>query len=656
MGDFSRDSFKETQNLLNDLRGLVEAPQDEARHYVSVRLQQGVPVLDADWNEVDDIRRLELETVLVQAIGSGVPAGSNGFQIKAAGPTQPNTLLIEAGLLFLDGWLAYNSAPVTYGDQPHRQTQGVDPALPRPLQPPAIARTDLVYLDAWEHQVLSTEDDRLVDPRIGVETSVRLERVWVVRVEPIAAGADPLEPATIPNRKAGHRYYPLATLARQPGPQISAGMITDLRRTHLTLETVTHAPLFIDDAARGQVLNSVRLTGCFRGNLDATRDMFLRAPETFVFTGHEAETWQAMTAYHDVRASAVAYEQQATNELLHRAVALAAMQAFFDVQRALQTLLQGFIDDGIASAATETIVDLYETHLVGSSSTDRQSLQFSLQQKDVLGAVLAQERLNEAIAAESDTLPEGNVTASLISVTPSGNVVAGNDYQLTIRIQNNLESEQGQEPILVRVSAGTGWHLAFQDATGADPNETVVTVPNETSQDIVLVVSADAGAPDTVLMLTARPQRRQQRVFEHPPIALAIGDEILPGEGVLATLDYQGPPLLPGHVLQITRARMAMPIGFPISFGVVNLSTATEQYQLTVTPLTAATGWQTPNQPVLPSLAAGEETVPSISFRTTDQAGAVSPLTYRMRLVRVTGGVSEPLEYTDFEIRFELQL
>ena len=43
MGDFSRTTI------------------DRLKHYVSVRLQQGVPLLDADWNEQDDIRRYELQ-------------------------------------------------------------------------------------------------------------------------------------------------------------------------------------------------------------------------------------------------------------------------------------------------------------------------------------------------------------------------------------------------------------------------------------------------------------------------------------------------------------------------------------------------------------------------------------------------------------------
>jgi hypothetical protein len=161
-------------------------------------------------------------------------------------------------------------------------------------------------------------------------------------MEPIAAPADPLDPATIPNRQPLHRYYPLAIIDRPPGGQITAGMITDLRRTSLTLEALTHAPLLIDDPNRGQRLDSARLAGMFRGNLDVLRDILQRAPETFVYTGHEVETWRAMTAHQDVRAAATSFEQQAMNQILHRQAASQAMNAFYQAQKSLMEMLQQY--------------------------------------------------------------------------------------------------------------------------------------------------------------------------------------------------------------------------------------------------------------------------------------------------------------------------
>lgn len=63
-GNFSRNTF------------------DKLKHYVGVRLQQGVPIVDADWNELEDIRKYELETFLKWFVGNGVPLGNDGFKIE----------------------------------------------------------------------------------------------------------------------------------------------------------------------------------------------------------------------------------------------------------------------------------------------------------------------------------------------------------------------------------------------------------------------------------------------------------------------------------------------------------------------------------------------------------------------------------------------
>lgn len=65
-GNFSRNTF------------------DKLKHYVGVRLQQGVPIVDADWNELEDIRKFELETFLKWFVGNGVPLGNDGFKIEHA--------------------------------------------------------------------------------------------------------------------------------------------------------------------------------------------------------------------------------------------------------------------------------------------------------------------------------------------------------------------------------------------------------------------------------------------------------------------------------------------------------------------------------------------------------------------------------------------
>ena len=65
MGDFSRDT-----SILNRLK-----------RYVGVRLQEGVPLIDADWNEQEDIRKFEVQAFLKWYVGNGVPKGNDGFRI-----------------------------------------------------------------------------------------------------------------------------------------------------------------------------------------------------------------------------------------------------------------------------------------------------------------------------------------------------------------------------------------------------------------------------------------------------------------------------------------------------------------------------------------------------------------------------------------------
>jgi hypothetical protein len=393
------------------------------------------------------------------------------------------------------------------------------------------------------------------------------------------------------------------------------------------------------------------------------REVLARTPEIFVFPGREAQTWQAMTAFNDVRASALSFEQEALAQILHRKAAMVAMRAFYQEQKSMLEILARIVASGIGVLATGGFVQTYRSLLDGAAATDKLSVRFALDNDDLLGAVIAQERLNQTFAAQSDTLPEGTVTASLVSITPTGQVKDKSsvaNYQLTIRIQSQLTSKRGSEPIRAIASAGAGWNLQFAASNEADQRELVVDVPNQQSRDVTLLFSANPGAANTTLNLTVRPERRQQSVFTNPPVTLALGQEVLPSK-VIASLTYQGPTLQPNNTASVTRAAMAGANGIKIPFGINNLSTATEVYQVTVTaidplsgnPITA-TGWQAPNEPVLQPMAPGEVGTAAIVFRITDQAGARSPVAWRVQLSRVTGGVKEPLTNTKFDLTFAL--
>ena len=186
MGNFSRDPR-------------LRAADSIAKHYVAVPLQQAVPVLDADWNEAENLRRHQHELLGARFIGSGVPAGEDGFRVGTV--AVDNDFAIKRGTLLVEGKVVVNDADTTYVTQPNA-------ALAPPLATPAADTPQIAYLDTWEREVDGQEDPALVDSRIGVETCVRLKTEWVVRV---VNGADP---GALPAPPAGHHFLPLARIRR----------------------------------------------------------------------------------------------------------------------------------------------------------------------------------------------------------------------------------------------------------------------------------------------------------------------------------------------------------------------------------------------------------------------------------------------------------
>jgi hypothetical protein len=83
MGNFSRDP---------ELR-LLDA---ESKHYIGLRIQQGVPVLDADLHLVEGLRRREVESIGQWVLGDGVPVGSDAFRVSALAGGGVNTIVLRS--------------------------------------------------------------------------------------------------------------------------------------------------------------------------------------------------------------------------------------------------------------------------------------------------------------------------------------------------------------------------------------------------------------------------------------------------------------------------------------------------------------------------------------------------------------------------------
>jgi hypothetical protein len=234
--------------------------------FCNVRLQHGAMVLDADVNELDDIRGFEVRAFLKWFVGDGVPDGNDGFRIAAAASPAPDDFQILAGdqltgtapdsnvpspalnefalqrfgRCIVDGLAAVIQANAMYKEQPlyTAAAYGVPQVAPIPT---ALGQV-LVYLDVWKRVVTPTEDGSLIVPLVGRESCARTKLEWVVRtrlgtIVPVQGDAD-----FLPN----HSYYGLARIDRRmvfgSSAPILSSDITDLRERGLSIPPSTLIP------------------------------------------------------------------------------------------------------------------------------------------------------------------------------------------------------------------------------------------------------------------------------------------------------------------------------------------------------------------------------------------------------------------------------
>jgi hypothetical protein len=231
--------------------------------FCNVRLQQGVPLVDADVNELDDIRKFEVRAFLKWFVGDGVPDGNDGFRVAAATSPAPDDFQILAGgqlsgpapdpnvpspalnefalqrcgRCIVDGLDVMIRADATYKGQPLYTAAAY--GVPQVAPIPNVAGQVLVYLDVWERLIAPTDDGSLIVPPLGMETCARMKREWVVRTRlgtsvPVQGDADFLP---------SHSYYGLASVNRRmvsgsPAPILSTD-ITDLRERGLSIPPST---------------------------------------------------------------------------------------------------------------------------------------------------------------------------------------------------------------------------------------------------------------------------------------------------------------------------------------------------------------------------------------------------------------------------------
>src|SRR5215213_5636074 len=218
MGNFSRNTF------------------DPLKRYSAVRLQQGVPLVDADWNELQDVTRNELYDAMLVVLPNALSPS------MLLTPVGNNDLQLNTGVAIAQGRPAKLNNPLRYSTQRYANaaTAAADgvPVVP-PLTTPSQPRTDLVLIDVFEREVGSAEDPSIVNTAIGVETAVRLRRELVLRVVEGGQGVG------IPQ---GHTGFTIAAINRPAGvAAMTQDMIDDIapRNPVATFEDIAIPPILM---------------------------------------------------------------------------------------------------------------------------------------------------------------------------------------------------------------------------------------------------------------------------------------------------------------------------------------------------------------------------------------------------------------------------
>ena len=150
---------------------------DESKDYIGIRLQQGVPLLDRDINELEDLRRYQDMNMRRHYVGDGTP--DNGFEISKNGADLVD-FKIGKGRYLVDGIEAICREEITYKKQTNV------PAL----NPATGPRKDLVYIELTILEVDGPKNSQDAE----VETCKRQQIQWKVLVNENNENLPPADP------------------------------------------------------------------------------------------------------------------------------------------------------------------------------------------------------------------------------------------------------------------------------------------------------------------------------------------------------------------------------------------------------------------------------------------------------------------------------
>ncbi|MDH3974177.1 MAG: hypothetical protein OEV42_07845 [Deltaproteobacteria bacterium] len=666
MGDYSRDPKARLADSV-------------AKHYVGVRMQQGVPILDADWNTMDDIRRYELEISNSAVIGNGAPVGSIGFWIVPLDNGGVNTIVIRAdimdayglssvivdlatstaatilgfneqnfsvtrsgssparltgmrsepfplsdgdsleisingappvsitfaggdfadisiataaevsavintalvtataspgagndfiikgandkgdtGKLLIEGKMVVNDSDIMYSEQPlYDNSQlaaewDVDPVAP--LTTPGSSDAYLIFLDIWDREIDSKEDENLVDVHIGIETTIRLRREWVVRVV--------LEDdyfALFNARPAGHTYYPLALVQRSTGVDaIDGESITDLRETEVSfLREVAfrdHDNTMLVDTDKFYVLLS--------NTRDTVRDFIFHLTTKFIAPDSEYLAAEVM-GIDALSAIAVVAEQGVALMNANSLSTKGALSLFEQLRMAEERFVQRWQESvlplnkpgegTIYLSAFTTMIDRIGGLVSGPAPGSFTSLSDALARGNLYEAVRTQQRIIYEFGQELDRSTGFIQIIYLGSLTPT--VMRNGNFDLRYRVSGNVTPE---DVIDVEVFIDPQWSTELRNLDSSIPLDIRMGPGEDEVEFLVSVTAPDVDAATTTFSLRAYARSNEVGLGRNSTQKiLTIGDNVPPSEegfvifpltSNLVSIDgvYQFPPAVAG--------------------------------------------------------------------------------------------------------------
>jgi len=217
-----------------------------AKQYVSVHIEQGVPLLDRDVNLLGDLLSALLQRIVRRHIGDGVAGASDAIDFAIQPNGNPQDFAIRSGTYLAGGTVVTLAADASYGTQVVPPGAAALPNLTARRVSDPDPRTDTVYLDVWTDEIDDKGDPGLGNTDdVGTLTSTRAKVQFLVRVAENAATPPP-EPAL-------HSYVALAQVIRPAAGNVS---IIDARVTQLSIARMAQRMTIIESAL-GPVIDGV---------------------------------------------------------------------------------------------------------------------------------------------------------------------------------------------------------------------------------------------------------------------------------------------------------------------------------------------------------------------------------------------------------------